>query len=70
MELAYAVFNFAKEVSEENASMLIKVWDNGDLQKFFKELKQYYAICKHVKPPSSRSDSAELFILCKEYKKI
>lgn len=67
MELAYAVFNFAKNISADNASLLIKVWDNGEVTKFVKTLKEHYEICRHVKPDSSRSDSAEIFILAKGF---
>jgi 23S rRNA (uridine2552-2'-O)-methyltransferase len=68
MELAYAVFNLAKEVSAEKASLLVKVWDNGQVSDYVKLLREHYDICKHVKPDSSRSDSAEMFILAKGFK--
>ncbi|KAG5679555.1 hypothetical protein PVAND_009115 [Polypedilum vanderplanki] len=68
MNLAHEVFNFAKEVSAEKASLLVKVWDNGEVGKFVNMLREHYETCKHVKPNASRSDSAELFILAKGFK--
>ena len=70
MDLAFSVFNFAQQVSAPNASLLIKVWDNGDSHKFEKAIGQVYETCRVVKPPASRSDSAEKFILAKGFKKI
>lgn len=70
MELAESVFNFAKIVSADNASMLIKVWSNGELSKFIDKIKDSYETTRYIKPDASRSDSAELYILAKGYKTI
>lgn len=70
MQLAFSVLNFAKQVSAPEASLLIKIWENGDSPKLEREIAQVYSSCKSVKPPSSRSDSAEKFILAKGFKKL
>jgi 23S rRNA (uridine2552-2'-O)-methyltransferase len=70
MELANAVFSFAKQVSADNGSLLIKVWSNGELGKFVDSVKLAYDSCKYVKPDASRADSAELYILAKGFKSV
>lgn len=67
MELVYSVFEFSKFL-EANV-MLVKVWSNGELAKYVNKLKEHYETCRYVKPEASRSDSAEMFILARGYKK-
>lgn len=68
MELANSVFNFAKDISAENATLLIKVWDNPEVRKLQDCILNYYEICKSVKPQASRTDSAEKFILARGFR--
>lgn len=68
MELANTVLDFAKSVSTENSSLVIKVWSNGELHKFLEKVKDFYEVARLVKPEASRADSAEIYILGKNYK--
>lgn len=70
MELAYSVLCFAQQVSAPNATLLIKVWENGDLHKLENVIEKSYETCRNVKPNASRTDSAEKFILAKGFKSI
>lgn len=70
MELANSVFNFSKAVSSEKASMVIKVWSNGQLNEFVARVKEFYEFCKYVKPEASRGDSAEIYIVAKNFKEL
>jgi 23S rRNA (uridine2552-2'-O)-methyltransferase len=70
MELAFSVFNFAKQVSAPDAFLIIKVWSNGDLHKLEKSIAETYEWCKIVKPNASRSDSAEIFLVAKSFKNL
>jgi 23S rRNA (uridine2552-2'-O)-methyltransferase len=65
--LCYAVVRFALQMSKVNASLLMKVWDNGDVPKLEKDLLQYYKSVKSVKPISSRNDSSEKFLLARNF---
>lgn len=67
MNLCYSVLKFAITMSSENACLLVKVWDNGDIEKFSKILLKYYTSVKHIKPKASRSDSSEKFLLAKNF---
>lgn len=63
MNLCYSVLHFAIEYSEQNANLLVKMWQCGLAKKFTDDVSKYYSKVKFVKPESSRSDSAEIFVL-------
>lgn len=67
MKLCYSVLRFAIPLSAPNAHCLMKIWDNGDVQKLEETILKFYKKVKRIKPPASRSDSAEIFILAKEF---
>ncbi|XP_031635911.1 rRNA methyltransferase 2, mitochondrial-like [Contarinia nasturtii] len=68
MDLVYNVLRFAILMSSENASLLVKIWDNGNVKKFEEIALRYYKTFKHIKPEASRSDSAEKFLLAKDFR--
>lgn len=68
MDLVYNVLRFAILMSSENASLLVKIWDNGNVKKFEETALRYYKSIKQIKPDASRGDSAERFLLAKEFK--
>lgn len=65
MTLCYSVLRFAITMSAPGASCLVKVWDNGAVKKLEENMLKFYETVKRIKPPASRSDSAEMFILAK-----
>lgn len=67
MDLCYSVLRFAVLMSAENASLLVKIWDNGEVKKFEEIALRYYKTIKHIKPEASRGDSAEKFLLAKDF---
>lgn len=68
MDLVYSVLQFAVLMSSENASLLVKIWDNGNVKKFEEIALRYYKSIKQIKPEASRGDSAERFLLAKEFR--
>lgn len=66
-DLCYSVLRFAIQMSAENSSLLMKVWDNGAVPQLERDINRYYRIVKTVKPNASRSDSAEKFVLAKGF---
>ena len=68
MDLVYGVLQFAVLMSSENASLLVKIWDNGNVKKFEEIALRYYKSIKQIKPEASRGDSAERFLLAKEFR--
>jgi 23S rRNA (uridine2552-2'-O)-methyltransferase len=68
MALAEAAALFAREVLAPGGAFLCKVLQGGTEAGLLAELKRDFAAVKHVKPPASRSDSAELYLLAKGFR--
>lgn len=63
MGLAEAALAFALEVLTPGGAFLCKVFQGGSERDLLDQLKQSFSSVRHVKPPASRSDSAELYVL-------
>jgi 23S rRNA (uridine2552-2'-O)-methyltransferase len=61
--LVEAAADFAREVLAPRGSFLAKVIQGGTEGELLASLKRDFASVKHVKPPASRPDSAELYVL-------
>lgn len=70
VSLAYEFISFALKVNKINGLLLLKLWDGGRLINLEADLKKFYSSVKRVKPPASRSDSSEIFILAQDFKGI
>jgi len=68
MALAEAAAHFAHEVLGPGGGFLCKVLQGGTEAALLAELKRDFASVKHVKPPASRSDSAELYLLARGFR--
>jgi len=68
MALAEAAVDFAREVLAPGGAFLCKVLQGGTEAALLAELKRDFATVKHVKPPASRSDSAELYLLARGFR--
>jgi len=68
MALAEAAVHFAREVLSGNGSFLSKVLQGGTEAELLAYLKRDFASVKHVKPPASRTDSAELYLLARGFR--
>jgi 23S rRNA (uridine2552-2'-O)-methyltransferase len=68
MALAEAAALFAREVLRPGGSFLCKVLQGGTESALLTDLKRDFASVKHVKPPASRSDSAELYLLARDFR--
>lgn len=67
--LCYAALKFAVEMSKDNSTLLMKSWQGIGVQKLEKDLLIFYDSIKTIKPSSSRSDSAEIFLLARGFKR-
>jgi 23S rRNA (uridine2552-2'-O)-methyltransferase len=63
MALVEAAAAFARDVLAPGGAFLAKVFQGGTEHRMLAELKRDYGNVKHVKPPASRADSAELYLL-------
>lgn len=68
MMLAEAAAHFAADVLAPGGAFLCKVFQGGTERELLDFLKQRFATVRHVKPPASRSDSAELYVLATGFK--
>jgi 23S rRNA (uridine2552-2'-O)-methyltransferase len=66
--LAQAAAQFAREVLGSGGSFLCKVLQGGTEAALLAELKREFSSVKHIKPPASRSDSAELYLLARGFR--
>jgi 23S rRNA (uridine2552-2'-O)-methyltransferase len=68
MALAEAAADFARQVLAPGGAFVCKVLQGGTEAALLAELKREFASVKHVKPPASRSDSAELYLLAQGFR--
>jgi len=68
MALAEAAVQFAREVLAPGGVFLCKVLQGGTEANLLAELKRDFESVKHVKPPASRTDSAELYLLARGFR--
>jgi 23S rRNA (uridine2552-2'-O)-methyltransferase len=68
MALAEAAAAFAREVLAPGGAFLCKVLQGGTETALLAALKRDFATVKHVKPPASRTDSAELYLLARGFR--
>jgi 23S rRNA (uridine2552-2'-O)-methyltransferase len=63
MALAEAAVEFAREVLAPGGTFLCKVLQGGTEATLLAVLKRDFASVRHIKPPASRAESAELYLL-------
>jgi len=63
MTLAEAAAEFAREVLSPGGTFLAKVFRGGTEGELLTALKRDFAKVRHVKPPASRPESPELYVL-------
>jgi 23S rRNA (uridine2552-2'-O)-methyltransferase len=68
MGLAEAAAHFACDVLEPGGVFLAKVLQGGTERELLDLLKRAFETVRHVKPPASRADSAELYVLATGYR--
>lgn len=55
--------DFAREVLAPGGTFIAKVLQGGTEGELLASLKRDFKVVKHIKPPASRKDSAELYVL-------
>lgn len=63
MALAEAAHDFAREVLAPGGTFVAKVLQGGTERALLDRLKQDFTRVRHVKPPASRADSAEMYVV-------
>ena len=68
MALADAAYAFAREVLAPGGAFVAKVFQGGTERDLLAALKQDFAVVRHVKPPASRADSAEIYVVAQGFR--
>lgn len=63
MGLAEAALDFARQVLAPGGAFLAKVLQGGTEAGLLASMKRDFEKVRHIKPPASRTDSAELYVL-------
>lgn len=69
MQLCEDAFLFAKEHLKEDGVFVAKILQGGTENELLSNLKKHFKQVKHFKPKSSRSDSAEMYVVCQGFRK-
>ena len=65
LETAYA---FACEVLNEGGTFVAKIFQGGTEQNLLSEMKRRFDSVKHAKPPASRKESSEFYVVATGFK--
>jgi 23S rRNA (uridine2552-2'-O)-methyltransferase len=68
MGLAEAAWEFAKEVLAPGGAFVCKLFQGGAENELLTQIKQRCRVVKHAKPPASRKDSAEVYLVAMDFK--
>lgn len=68
MHLVELAYYFAKDVLKEEGSFLAKTRQGGTSNDVLNMMKKDFKTVKHIKPPSSRKDSSECFVLAQGFR--
>lgn len=66
--LCEAALDFAEEILAPGGTFLAKVLKGGTEKALLLRMKERFRIVKHAKPPSSRADSAESYVIAMGFK--
>ena len=68
MALVEAGLEFAKEVLHPGGTYVAKVLAGGADNQLVAEMKRHFTAVKHAKPPASRKDSSEWYVVAQGFK--
>ena len=68
MALCEAALEFAFEMLKPDGVFIAKVLQGGTENDMLKAMKKDFKTVRHVKPPASRSDSAEMYVVATGYR--
>lgn len=66
--LCFSALQFAVTFSDVGSTLIMKLWQCAQQKHLEETAVKFYKNVKVAKPGSSRSDSAEVFLVCREFK--
>lgn len=67
LALVEAAYAFALDVLSPGGSFVSKVFQSGAAPVLLSDMKQHFTAVRHIKPPASRKDSAEIYLVAQGY---
>lgn len=68
MALAEAAYDFAEAVLAERGTFVCKVFQGGTESGLLARIKRRFANVRHAKPPASRAESAEIYLVASKFR--
>ena len=68
MALAESAYAFAREVMAPGGAFVVKLFQGGGEKQLLDALKRDFLSVRHAKPPSSRAESAELYLVAQGFR--
>ncbi|MBS7790924.1 RlmE family RNA methyltransferase [Roseococcus sp. SDR] len=68
MDLASLALDFAVKVLAPGGGFVAKVFQGGSEKAMLENLRRHFAVVRHAKPPASRKDSSELYVVATGFK--
>ena len=68
MGLAEAALDFAESALAPGGAFVCKVLQGGSEKALLDRLKTHFAKVQHIKPPASRPDSSELYVVAQGFR--
>jgi 23S rRNA (uridine2552-2'-O)-methyltransferase len=68
MALAEAAYDFARAVLAPGGGFVAKVLQGGSERALLEALKRDFATVRHAKPPASRAESAEIYVVAQGFR--
>jgi 23S rRNA (uridine2552-2'-O)-methyltransferase len=66
--LAEAAYDFARDVLAPGGAFVAKVYQGGTEGDLLRRLKHDFAAVRHAKPPASRAESAEVYVVAQGFR--
>ena len=70
MGLAELALHFALEMLNEDGAFVAKVFQGGSERALLEQLKRHFATVRHAKPPASRKESSELYVVATGFRHV
>ena len=70
MVLAEMALDFAVGILAEGGNFVAKVFQGGSEQAMLTAMKRHFSVVRHAKPPASRKESSELYVVASGFRHI
>ncbi len=67
MDLAYLALNMSKLLLKKDGAIVVKSFQNPEINEFLQEVKKYFDSARIVKPPASRDQSSEIYVVAQGF---